>query len=303
MAVDAHRAPASTGQVKVAAGLVLLSCALMAGTTLIAKKLGPVAAGENALHPIQVTAGRFIFGFLLLLPVIAWLRIDFRNTSWTSHILRMAFAWSGITCLFAASAMMRLADATAIGFLNPIVAMILSIPLLGERVGPWRWVGAAIAFSGAAVLAQPGTEAFQPVALIALLAALFIGVEVVLIKRLADREPALRILFLSNLLGAMISLCAVFFVWRWPTAEQWWLLGMLGALMVSAQALFIQAMRRGDASFVTPFLYSALLFAVLYDFVAFGVLPTAAGWVGAGLIVSGALIVAWRERMQRRGQS
>lgn len=288
------------GSVSVAAALVLAACALMAGTTLIAKMLGPVAAGEAALHPIQVTAGRFVFGFLGLLPVLAWLRIGFVGTSWINHAMRMAFAWAGITCLFAASAMMRLADATAIGFLNPIVAMIMSIPLLGERVGPWRWAGAAVAFSGAAVLAQPGTEAFQPVALIALLAALFIGIEVVLIKRLADREPALRILFLSNLFGMIISLCVVFFVWRWPTAQQWWMLAALGAMMVAAQTLFIQAMRRGDASFVTPFMYSTLLFATFYDFVAFDVLPTIAGWIGAALIMSGALLVAWRERVQRR---
>ena len=286
--------------VPMAVALMLAACALIAGTTLIAKMLGPASAGENALHPLQVTAGRFAFAFMALVPFIAWLRIDFRNTDWTNHLLRVLFGWAGVTCLFAASALMRLADATAISFLNPIVAMILSIPLLGEKVGPWRWAGAAVAFAGAAILTEPGTDAFQPVALIALLAAVFMGVEVVLIKRLSDREPPLRILFLSNGLGALVSLCAAILFWKWPLPGQWWLLATLGVTMVTVQALFIQAAKRGDASFVTPFFYTTLIFAGLYDYLVFSVTPTPNGWIGAALIIAGALTIVWRERVQRR---
>lgn len=292
----------SAADVTVAVALMMAACALTAATTLIAKLLGPAAAGEAALHPIQVTTGRFIFAFLALLPVLAWQRIDFRDTAWGNHVMRVLLAWAGVTCLFAASATMRLADATAISFLNPVVAMILSIPLLGEKVGPWRWGGAAVAFAGVVLIAQPGTDAFQPVALIALLAAFFLGCEVIFIKRLTDREPALRMLLIANGIGMLLSLAAVGFVWRWPTLQQWGLLAVLGLVMVIVQALFIQAMRRGDASFVTPFFYTTLIFAGFYDFVAFGVLPTFAGWIGAGLIVTGALVVAWRERVRRVAQ-
>ena len=283
----------------VAVALMLVACALVAATTLMAKLLGPAAAGEAALHPLQVSAGRFVFAFLTLLPFIVWLRVDFRGASWTNHLLRVIFGWAGVSCLFAASALMRLADATAISFLNPIVAMILSIPLLGERVGPWRWAGAAVAFAGAAILTEPGTAAFQPVAMIALLAAVFMGVEAVLIKKLSDSEPPLRILVISNGLGALVALGAASFFWKWPTPGQWGLLALLGVTMVSVQALFIQAVRRGDASFVIPFLYTTLIFAGFYDFVVFGEVPALAGWVGAALIVAGALTIAWRERLRR----
>lgn len=279
---------------------MLAACALIAGTTLIAKLLGPAGAGDDALHPLQVSAGRFCFAFLALLPILAFYRPSLAGARWGNHILRVLFGWAGVSCLFAASSVMRLADATAISFLNPIIAMMLSIPLLGEKVGRWRWAAAAIAFAGAAILTEPGTAAFQPIALVALTAALFMGAESILIKKLADSEPPLRILGINNFFGAVLAITAASFVWRTPLPGQWLLLAALGCTMVTVQALFIQALKRGDASYVTPFFYTTLVFAGFYDFAIFGEVPSIAGWIGASLIVAGALTIAWREQVRRR---
>ena len=80
----------------------------------------------------------------------------------------------------------------------------------------------------------------------------------------------------------VLALTAASFVWRWPTPDQWLLLVALGFTMVSVQALFIQALRRGDASFIMPFFYTTLIFAAFYDFITFGEIPTLAAWTGAG---------------------
>lgn len=289
----------SRRDIGVPVGLMLLGCALVATTTLFAKMLGP-AGGGNGLHPLQVSAGRFVFASLALLPLLAWTRPRFRGAQWGNHALRVLLQWAGISCLFAASAAMRLADATAISFLNPIFAMALSIPLLGERVGPWRWAAAAVAFAGAMMLSQPGTDTFEPIALVALLAAVFLGIELVLIKKLADREPPLRILVVNNFLGAGLAAAAASFVWRPPTADQWLILAAIGVVMLSAQAVLLQAMKRGDASFVTPLFYTTLIFAGVYDYLLYDETPTAAGFAGAALIVAGALTIGWRESVQRR---
>lgn len=290
-----HASPQRPGSAVQAALIMLLSCAFIAGTTLLAKALGLGTDGPR-LHPLQVSAGRFVFAFLILLPFVAWLRPSFLGAAWATHLGRSLCGWAGVSCLFAAAALMPLASATAIGFLSPMVTMMLAIPLLGERVGPWRWGAAAAAFAGAMVLIRPGTEAFQPVAVIALLAAAFMGMEAILIKRLSVSEPPLRILTVNNAMGASIAACAAAFVWTEPTARQWFTAAALGGMMVSAQALFIQAMRRADASFAIPFFYATLVFAALYDFVVFGDLPDAYAFAGAGMIVGGALVLAWRER-------
>lgn len=280
------------------AALMIASCALIAATTLMAKALGRGVDG-SALHPLQVSAGRFCFAFLTLLPIVAWLRPGLRGARWAIHLGRSLCGWAGVSCLFAAAALMPLADATALSFLSPLITMLLAIPLLGERVGPWRWGAAGIALCGALILIRPGSDAFQAAALIALAAAVFLGLEAILIKRLSDGEPPIRILTINNAIGATLSLAAASLVWIAPTSQQWAVLALLGVTMVSAQTLFIQSMKQGDASSVMPFFYATLVFATVYDFVVFGDLPTFAGAIGAGLIVGGALLLAWREHRQR----
>jgi len=280
------------------AAMMIGACALIAVTTLLAKALGRGFDGP-ALHPLQVAAGRFGFALLALLPLLAWQRPSFRGAAWPVHAVRVFCGWAGVSCLFAAAAAMPLADATAISFLSPLVTMLLAIPLLGERVGPWRWGAAGVALIGALVLIRPGSDAFQPAALIALAAALFMGMEAIAIKRLSGGEPPLRILAISNGMGVLIAAAAAVPVWIAPSPGQWGLMALLGVTMLTAQSLFIQAMKRGEASFVIPFFYSTLVFAAVYDFAVFGDAPTAVSAAGAGLIVVAALVLAWRENRQR----
>ncbi|MEO1139308.1 MAG: DMT family transporter, partial [Pseudomonadota bacterium] len=211
------------------------------------------------------------------------------------HVMRSSLGWGGVTLMFAAAAFIPLSDATAITFLNPVFAMMLAIPLLGERVGPVRWLAAGIALVGAAILTRPGGEAIELGALLALGAALMFGAEIIAIKLLSGREAPVQILLYNNAIGVVIATVAVVFVWAAPTPAQWAALAGVGFLMAAAQACFVNAMARADASFVAPFFYAALVFAALYDAAAFGVIPDAISFLGAGIILTGAGLLAWRE--------
>jgi drug/metabolite transporter (DMT)-like permease len=276
--------------------------AIIAVTSLLAKALGR-GVGGGALHPFQVTAGRFGFAFALVLLLSLWLRPRLAGAAWPVHLGRTLCGWAGVTCLFAAAAAMPLAEATAISFLSPIATMLLAIPLLGERVGRVRWSAAAVALVGALVLIRPGGDAYQPAALIALAAAAFIGMEAILVKRLSDREPPLRILLINNAIGALLAAIAAAFVWRAPSPAQWAMLAVLGVSMLGAQALFIQALRAADASYVVPFFYTTLVFAALYDLALFGDWPDLFSQLGIAIIVAGAMLLAWRERRLRETRS
>lgn len=282
--------------------MMLGACALLAATTLMAKVLGQGING-TPLHALQVSAGRFCFAFAIIAMICAVKRPAFKGANLRVHAVRSLFGWAGVSCIFAASALMPLADAIAIVFVSPVVTMILAIPLLGERVGKWRWIAAGLSLAGAVILIQPGTDAFQLVALIAVAAALFQGAEAIAIKHLADREPVLRILFINNTIGACIAATAASFVWQPPSAAQWGLLASLGATMICAQSLFTQSMRRGEASYLIPFNYATLLFAAFFDFAVFSELPTATSVAGACLIIGGAILLAYREHRARLKQS
>lgn len=281
-----------------AAALFMLgTSAAMAGATLIAKALGRGVGGE-ALHPLQISAGRFFFAFLAVSVAAAVVGLSFRAVPLGRIALRTVLGWLGATCLFAAAAAMPLAEATAISFLSPFATMLFAIPLLGERIGPWRWAGAALAMAGGLVLIRPGTEAFQWAALVALASAVFMGLEAIVVKLLARTEGAMRILFFNNAFGAALSASAAAFVWTWPTPLQWGLLAMLGLTVMGAQVCFIHAMKRGDASYVMPFFYTTLVFAAALDVAVFGDVPDALSVAGAATVVAGALLVAWRERLR-----
>ena len=281
----------------------LAAAGLLAATSMLAKLLGNDLFGPP-LHPLQVSAGRFMFAFSALVVVAPFLKLRFdKGTPYRWHFLRSTLGWLGVSCTFAAAAQMPLAEATAISFLSPIWTMIFAIPFLGEKVGPIRWSAAAISMIGALILIRPGTEAFQFAAILALAAAVLIGLEMVVIKRLSGGEPAIRILFINNAFGATVSLSVASFVWTQPTAEQWMLMITLGLIMVTAQSCFIQAMKSADASFTVPFFYTTLVFAAVYDFGLFGVIPEALSWLGAAVIIAGALFLAYREReLQRRAR-
>ncbi|MEO1639704.1 MAG: DMT family transporter [Pseudomonadota bacterium] len=276
---------------------MLAATAFIAGTMLLAKALGTGTLGPD-LHPLQVSHGRFVFAFVTIGTAALILRPRFTRPHAGLHIGRTFFGWGGVTLMFAAVAYIPLSDATAISFLNPVFGMMLAIPLLGERVGPWRWLAAAMALIGALILLRPGPDTFQLAGILALGAALLMGMELVFIKKLANRERPFQILLINNAIGLCLSSLAVIPVWIMPSAGQWAALAALGACMAAAQACFVNAMARADASFVTPFSYVTLIFAALYDLLIFDVIPDAISITGAVIILCGASLLAWRERQR-----
>ncbi len=281
-----------------AAILIFVASALIAGTTLLAKALGTDTLGP-ALHPIQISHGRFLFAFVVIISAVVALRPNLRRPHWGLHVGRTSFGWLGVTLMFASVAYIPIADATAISFLNPVFAMMLAIPLLKEGVGPWRWLAAAVALTGALILLRPTPASFQPAALLALTAAAVIGMELIFIKKLSGREIPIQILLVNNSMGLGIATVAVIAVWQPPTPAQWVALAGIGGLMACAQACFVNGMARADASFVAPISYATLIFAALYDFAVFGVIPDAVSLAGSAIILTGALILVWREARAR----
>jgi len=274
--------------------IMICASALIAATSLIAKSLGTDTVTDTALHPLQVSAGRFGFALLGLAAFICVrpkARPSFCGAHWRWHIARTSCGWLGISCMFAAVASMPVAEATAISFLAPPIAMVLAVFMLGEALTARKLLAVVLAAIGGVLILRPGSDAFQIAGLYALAAAGFMAFETMFIKRLSDREPALRILILNNALGATIAVIAACFVWAPPTAAQWMLLVLLGLVMVSGQALFIQSMKRAPASTLMPAFYSILVFAALYDWVFNAVIPSDIAILGGGLIIAGALVL------------
>ncbi len=272
--------------------MIVLACAFVAGTTLIAKVLG---TGENALSPLQITWGRYTFALMAIGIFAAVKRPVIGELHLKLHFARVTFGWTGVTAMFAAATLIPLADATAISFLNPIIAMFLAGLFLAEKIGMIRWAMALCAFVGALLLIRPGSASFQPAALIALLAAILIGIEVTVVKLLSGKEPVFNIVMMSNLAGTIFSSIAMIWIWQVPSQTQWLLLIAVGLVMLTAQALYVPALRTGDASFIVPFTYSTLVFAAFYDFLFYQTVPVPLSALGCSIILISGIVLAWRE--------
>ncbi|MEO1103591.1 MAG: DMT family transporter [Pseudomonadota bacterium] len=278
-----------------AALLILLGSAIVAATTVLAKALGTDVLGPP-LSPFQISHGRFIFALMAVGALCMLVRPTFTRPAIPLHIARSTCGWLTVTLLFLSATMIPLSDATAISFLSPLVTMVLAALFLRERVHRTRWLAAAISMAGAVVLLRPGEGALELGAVAALAAAVMMGLEMTIVKRLTRTEATLQILLISNVIGTLLSSAAVVPVWIAPNPAQWAALAALGVLMFSAQLCWVQGMRLADASFAVPVAYTTLVFAALYDAVIFGVWPDLVSVVGAGLILAGAIFLTTQER-------
>ena len=263
-----------------------MGSAFVAACLVLAKIVQTDLLGEP-LHPLQATQARFLFGFIGLFIFYSAFPIRFTKPDIKLHVIRTLCGFSAVTVMFTAAAIIPVSDATAISFLNPVFAMIFALPLLGEKIGKLRWTSALIGLVGAFVLLRPSASAFEPAALLALIAAVVMGLEFILIKILSTREQVLQILLINNVLGLLFSSISLLFVWTSPTLIQWIALSGIGFLMLGAQVCNLIALRGADASLVLPFSFTTLIFVTGYDFMVFAVTPDLISWVGAIIIIFG----------------
>ncbi len=299
--------PLPARSAKAAAIATMLTATLFIASSLLFAKLAGSGWGaptpEAALHPLQITAGRFLFGFLGIAGFVALRRPAFQRPALGLHIVRSLFGMSGVGLMFTAALLIPLAETTAISFLNPIFAMLLAVVFLGERVGLLRWSCAVLAFIGALLLVLRAGFEPRPEALVALGAAVLLGAEVIVLKKLSGREPVPQILLLNNGIALLVMMSLASVVWVWPSAKQWLVLGGVGLTMVSAQALFTRAIRLTEASFIAPFSYATLIVSSMLDLAVFGTWPSLRSWLGVVIIVAAGLLLSWREAVREKRQA
>ena len=249
---------------------------------------------------LQVVWARYVFHLLILalvlgprLPRVA------RTGRLGLQFLRSLFLLGATGLFFAALSFIPLADATAIMFVAPILVTAMSVPLLGEHVGPQRWASVVVGFLGALVIIRPGSDAMEPAALLALGAASCYGFYQIATRRLSATDAPLTTLMYSAAVGVLVSCAVVPFFWVTPSPADW--LAMMGLGLFGALGHFalIKAFQVAPAVTVTPFGYVNLLWAVLFGFVIFGELPDAWTVLGAAIIAASGLYILHREKLRR----
>lgn len=260
-------------------------------------------AAERGVHLFEIMFWR---QFLTIPMVLAWVFATSGLSALATrrpgrHFLRGLYGTVGMVLNFGAVILLPLAEATTINFTVPIWAVLLSILLLKEKVGIWRWSAVALGFAGILVIAQPGGGHFPLYgALVALGGAFMIALISIQIADLSRTDKPLTIVFYFALFTTPLAALSLPFVMTSHDTGDWLLLLGIGLAGVLGQLLLTAALRFGKVASVIVMDYSGLFWATLYGWLLFGMLPPATTWLGAPLIVIAGLVIAWREHRLTR---
>ena len=203
-------------------------------------------------------------------------------------------------CFFAALAYIGLAEATALGDLNPVFITLGAALFLGERIGIHRIMAVLAAMAGAWMIVRPGTDAFSPAAVLPLLCAIFYAANALITRAVGRSEPVATVMVLSSLIGtALVSLALPFYVTPVALADIPRFIA-IGAMGTVAQVLVIRAFSTTEASVLAPFGYVGIVFATVWGLIFFGERPDGMTLAGALVIVLAGVYVWHRETRVRR---
>ena len=249
--------------------------------------------------PLQVTLLR---GAASLPFVLVWVLASAGVRSivpvrWGLHLLRGVLGMVMIGCFVYALKRMPLSTAYTLYFVAPLLVAALSVPLLGEKVGPRRWTAIALGLVGVIVVLRPGVDGIVSLpGLMVLLAATAYAIAAVTVSLLTrtDTPQSMVVWFLAIMaVGAGLAAIPGWVPLRWEHAALILGMGLAGAF---GQIALTSAFMRGDASMIAPLEYTGLVWVIAWDWLLWQTLPDTATWTGAAIIVASGLYLLRRER-------
>jgi len=214
------------------------------------------------------------------------------------HAVRTVLGLFGMTTSYLGYLRLPLATVTSLNFAMPLFLTVLSVPLLGERVG-WRRGGAVlVGFVGVLLIVRPWREttAALPLGVVGLvLAGVFTwALTTITIRKLGGAgERAATIVLWYSLGSLAIALVLALPVWVAPSPRDAALLLLAGVVTAAAQWLMTEGYRGGEATAVAPFEYGAIVHATLLGALLWGEWPDAASVGGIAVLMASGLYL-WR---------
>lgn len=217
-------------------------------------------------------------------------------------ILRNLGELIGTIGFVTAIALTPISQASAILQATPLAVTLGAAVFLNEPVGWRRWSAIIVGFLGVMLVIRPGTEGFDARSLFAVQGVLGLALRDLATRKVPKETSSFQLSFLAFLMLIPAALILSRFSdqsWVQPTPWLWFLFAGVVVLGVSAYYAIVAAMRIGEVSFVTPFRYSRMVFALIIGFIVFGERPDAWMLTGAAVIVGSGIYTLWRERKHR----
>jgi len=255
--------------------------------------------------PLQVASMRALSSLPIVVAWIAtttgfWtlLRVRFRL-----HVLRAALGIVMLASFTYALRHLSLANAYAIFFVAPLIITALAVPILGERVDWKRWVAIGTGFAGVLIVLRPtGAGALTLPGLAVVVTAIGYALTAITVRVLGATDNTQSMVFwLMLLMGTGAGLLAIP-GWRAIQPEHWLVIAGIAVTGSLGQWAITEAFRRGEASVVAPFEYTALAWSAGLDWLVWRTAPTLVMLVGAAVIVASGVYLIRREHVHVEGE-
>jgi len=211
------------------------------------------------------------------------------------HFKRCIAGLIAIVAIFIALRKLPLATVVSISFAAPIFTTIMSIFLLNEKVGLYRWIAVLVGFVGILVISEPGYNSLNLYYLYPIVFCLGLSYVAIAIKQLSSSEPVWLISFYFSLSIMIVSFVTIPQGWLLPSIKDLFLLSLLGIMGGLANLWLTQSYKLSDVSLVTPLKYLALVFAILFGYLIWGEIPTYTTLIGSTLVIISSIIIFRRE--------
>ncbi|MES2843719.1 MAG: DMT family transporter [Pseudomonadota bacterium] len=289
-------------------GIVLmLAFCVLAPLLDVSSKL----AAENGIPVGQITTARFVVQGALMLPVVLFMALPWSVSARGLGlvVLRAFFLILSTYSFVAAIAVMPVADALAIAFVEPFILLILGRIIFGDEVGPRRIAASVVGFAGALLVIQPSLAAFGLIALWPLGTAFFFAFYMLVTRSMSAWMHPVTMQLHTSLAGMVLCLPVMVLADGTgiatldpvlPNGLNWlWLFGV-GFWAAVSHICMTYALKFAPSATLAPLHYLEIVAAVALGYLIFGDFPNWMTWAGIAVIVSSGLYIIHRERLTAR---
>ena len=253
------------------------------------------------IGPAQTIWARYTFQAILVTVLILPKINIYGKTKYPKlQFLRSVALMMATTLFFFAFSRLGLAEASAIFNISPVLITLGAFLFLREQIGPRRVIGIVVSLLGALIIIRPGSGVFTVYALLPLGAAIFYSTYSLATRFVGTDESPWTSLFYSAIFGAICYSIYIVFHWNPMSSNALLLTIIIGLFGTAGHICLIRALTLGEASLVSPFIYTNLLFTTIWGLVLFGNFPDFWTICGALIIVAAGVYVWAHDRVVRQ---
>ena len=242
----------------------------------------------------------FFRGFFGLLPTYFLIPKNKLKTFYTTrrskeHLFRCLMGLMALIAIVVALRELPLAVVVSLSYAAPLFITVLSIFLLSEKVGIFRWLAVLIGFLGVIIIAEPGFKGMNYLYFLPLIFCIGMAFVTITIRKLSTTEPIWLISIFFTITISIAGLATIPMGWVMPNFQDFVLLALIGVTGGSANLFLTQSYKLSEVSLVAPLKYLALIFAIIFGYLIWNEIPTIKTLIGASLVIFASLIIFKRE--------